>query len=239
MLIIPAIDILGGKVVRLSKGDFNQTSFYDFTPLELAQKYFSLGFEWIHIVDLLGSKEGRISIQNLLGEVKTATNLKIEFGGGIRNETQIEELVSLGIDRIVVGSLSITNKNLFESAVSKFSPGKFVAAIDVLNEKIFIKGWTEDSHVGLYQHIEYCSSLGIKTFLCTDISKDGTLKGPNIEMYKNIMMRFPKINVIASGGISSIDDIKKLDEENLYAAVVGKAIYENKINLEELVKIGS
>ncbi|MBI1938723.1 MAG: 1-(5-phosphoribosyl)-5-[(5-phosphoribosylamino)methylideneamino]imidazole-4-carboxamide isomerase [Ignavibacteriales bacterium] len=238
MLIIPAIDILGGKVVRLSKGDFNQSTFYDFSPLELAVKYFSAGFEWIHIVDLLGSKEGKIGIQNLLGEIKASVNIKIEFGGGIRNETQIEELISLGVDRIVVGSLSITNKKLFENVVSKFSPEKFIAAIDVMNEKVFIKGWTEDSHVGLYQHIEYCSLLGMKTFLCTDISKDGTLKGPNNDMYKNIMTRFPKINVIASGGISSIEDIKKLNEHNLYAAVVGKAIYENKINLEELVKIG-
>lgn len=239
MLIIPAIDILNNKVVRLRKGDFNQATYYDTTPLEVAERYNSSGFKWVHIVDLAASVDGNISTLSIIQQIKEKTKLKIEFGGGIRNQEQVKKLIEAGVDKIIIGSLAITNKTQFEKIIDKFGKEKFIAAIDSNKEKILIKGWTQQSSISIYEHIKYCSELGIDTFLCTDVSRDGTLSGSNKELYEKIINQFPDINLIASGGIGSIHDILMLSQINLFAVIVGKAIYENKIKLEDLIKIGS
>ena len=238
MIAIPAIDILENKIVRLRKGDFNQVTFYERTPIEQVKLYESFGFEWVHIVDLAGSKDGKVNISELLNQIKTETKVKIEFGGGIRNKETVDHLFQLGVDRVIIGSLSVKNKQEFEKIVKSYPSEKFVVATDVQNGMIAVTGWLETSNVSLSSHIEYCFSLGINTFLCTDISKDGMLSGLNFEMYENLMREFPDINVIASGGVKDIEDIKETAKRNLYGAVIGKAIYENKIDLKELSEIG-
>lgn len=235
MLIIPAIDILDNKVARLTKGDFNQATFYDITPLEVAKRYNNAGFSWVHIVDLSATLNEKINILPIIEEIKKETFLKVEFGGGIRSAEQVNQLFVAKVDRIIIGSLSIKNKNEFEKIIKKFGAENFVVAIDSSNEKILTKGWTEESGISIYEHISYCSSLGIDTFLCTDVSRDGTLKGSNYQLYKKVMNKFPNIKLIASGGVGSLHDIILLKSINLYAVIVGKAIYENKIKLEDLI----
>lgn len=237
MLIIPAIDIYENKVVRLNKGNFKNISFYENTPLQQAKIFESEGFGLIHIVDLLGSKSGKYTALETIKEIKSKTNLKIQFGGGIRSLETAKIVFDSGIDFIVIGSLSVKNRNEFESIIEKFSPQKLIAAIDVKDDTIFIQGWTEKTKISLYDHINYCLNLGIEKFLCTDINKDGMLTGSNVDLYKSIINNYKKIKLIASGGIKNLDDIKKLNTLNLYGAVVGKAIYENKINLKELPKV--
>ncbi|MCK9425086.1 MAG: 1-(5-phosphoribosyl)-5-[(5-phosphoribosylamino)methylideneamino]imidazole-4-carboxamide isomerase [Ignavibacteriaceae bacterium] len=238
MLIIPAIDLYENKIVRLRKGDFNQVTFYKQTPLEKAKKFEQHGFEWLHIVDLLGSKTGTISVEGIIREIKKETILKIEFGGGVRNSQMVSQLFEIGIDKIILGSISVKNKIEFESIVTNFPPQNFIIAVDALDEMIAVSGWTESTAISIYEHIKYCLQFGLTHFLCTDISKDGMLTGTNIELYKNILARFPNINLIASGGIKDLDDVKKVNELKPYGVVIGKAIYENKIDLKELAQVG-
>ncbi len=239
MLIIPAIDLLDNKVVRLTQGAYDDPTFYNYSPMELALKYEELGFKWLHVVDLRAAKTGKISSLPILKEIKDKTKLSLQFGGGIRSINQVDELFECGVDRIIIGSLSIQDKDEFEKISAKHDAHKLVIAIDSSEEHILTLGWTENSGISIYEHIDYCSGLNVKTFLCTDISKDGTLSGPNAALYEKIMLKHPDINLIASGGISSLHDIVMLQSLDLYAAVVGKAIYENKIKLEDLANIGS
>ncbi len=237
MKIIPAIDIIDGKVVRLSKGKYESKVIYEKTPLEQAEIYNDLGFDWLHIVDLSGSKEGKINTIKILKEIKNKTNLKIEFGGGIRTKQDVITLNNIGVDGIIIGSLSITNKQEFESVFNNIEPNKIIIATDVLDYNIRIKGWTENTNVHLFNHIEYCTALGVPNFLCTDIAVDGMLTGPNFNLYKSTLEKFPEIKLTASGGVSNLNDIIKLQELPLRGVVVGKAIYENKIDLKELAKL--
>ncbi|MFH0735893.1 MAG: 1-(5-phosphoribosyl)-5-[(5-phosphoribosylamino)methylideneamino]imidazole-4-carboxamide isomerase [bacterium] len=234
MLIIPAIDIIDGEVSRLTKGDFKSVIKYSGSVLDYAKLYESIGIEWLHVVDLKASVTGNITCFDIIKEIKENTNLKIEFGGGIKSITNAEKLIDIGVDRLIIGSISITNKTEFEKIANYYDSSKIVVAVDTLDEKISVKGWTELSSVNIFNHIEYCQSLGIKYYLCTDISKDGMLGGVNISLYKKIQKQFPDIYLIASGGVSNINDIKLINKANMYAVVVGKAIYENKISLEEL-----
>ena len=234
MLIIPAIDIIDSKVVRLSKGDYGVKKEYAFSPVEQAGIFYENGFSYLHIVDLLGSKEGTTSVLGTIEQIKKNYNVSIQLGGGIRKYEDVENAFKRGVDKIILGSLSITDKNEFERILSSFHKEKIIIASDTLNEEIMIKGWTESAGINIYKHIEYCISLGLRYFLCTDISKDGMLQGAAVNLYKSILDRFPGIKLIASGGISCIDDLKLLNELEIYGVVVGKAIYENKIGLKEL-----
>jgi len=237
MIIIPAIDIFENKVVRLSKGDFEEIKFYDKTPLEQAKKFESTGFSLIHIVDLIGSKSGNITALKILSEIKSGTNLKIQFGGGIRSKSTVDELFSAGVDYVIMGSLAIKNPEEFKMIVEKHSPEKIIVAADIKNSMIKITGWTEETSISLNQLIESSSAVGITKFICTDISRDGMLLGPNVDLYKRILEDHPGIDLIASGGVRDINDIIELRKINPYAVVIGKAIYENKIDLKELSKI--
>lgn len=239
MLIIPAIDLYDNKIVRLRKGDFNQVTFYEQTPLAQAKEFEQHGFEWLHMVDLLGSKTGTISVDKIIQGVKKETKLKIEFGGGVRNVQSVSQLFEIGVAKIILGSISVKNKNEFEAIVKNFPPQNFIIAVDALDEKLAVSGWTEATAISIYEHIEYCLQFGLTQFLCTDISKDGMLTGTNVELYQKILSRFPNINLIASGGIKDLDDVKKVREINPYGVVIGKAIYESKIDLKELAKVGS
>jgi phosphoribosylformimino-5-aminoimidazole carboxamide ribotide isomerase len=236
MLVIPAIDIYENSIVRLRKGDFGSITYYKNTPLQQAKLYDSLGFQSVHIVDLIGSKTGKLTSFDSIEKIKAATNLKIEFGGGIRDEKTVSKLFAAGVDFVIIGSLSIKNKSEFELILHNYPAEKIIAAIDAKDEKVKITGWIEDTSISIYSHIEYCSKLGVKKFLCTDISKDGMLTGTNIELYKKIIEKYKDVQLIASGGVKDIEDLKSLNEINPYAVVVGKAIYEEKINLKELAK---
>ena len=237
MLIIPAIDIIDGKVVRLSKGEYNSVVNYNIDPIEQAKIYNEFGFEWLHVVDLSGSKDGKIETIKIIEEIKKTTKLKIEFGGGIRSLNDVIDLYNIGVEGIIIGSLSITNKNEFESIFDKIEPSKIIIAADVLDYQIRIKGWTENSNIHLFDHIEYCNKLKIDNFLCTDIAVDGMLTGPSYNLYKSVAEKYPNIKLTASGGVSSIHEILQLKYLPLRGVVIGKAIYENKINLEELAKL--
>jgi len=237
MLIIPAIDIYENSIVRLKKGDFESITYYKNTPIQQAKLYDSLGFKIVHIVDLVGSKTGKLTALESIEKIKAETNLKIEFGGGIRDEKTVSELFSAGIDFVIIGSLSVKNKTEFELILKNYPAEKIITAIDAKDEMLKIAGWTENTSISIYSHIDYCSGLGIKKFLCTDISKDGMLTGTNIDLYKKIMDNYKDIQLIASGGVKDIDDLKSLKELNPYAVVVGKAIYEEKINLKELAEL--
>ncbi len=234
MLIIPAIDIIDNSVVRLTEGRYDEVKKYNSTPVEQAVKFDKLGFEWLHVIDLIASRDGTINTINIITEIKAKTELKLEFGGGIRSFNDVNELIEAGVDRVIIGSMSVKDKSDFEKAASEFGPDKIVVASDVLNEFIQIKGWTENSGVSISDHIEYCRALGLDTFLVTDIKKDGLLMGPSKELYKNLLNDYPSIKLIASGGVSKMMDLQELRGLNCYAAVVGKAIYENKIDMKEL-----
>ncbi len=237
MHIIPAIDIIDGEVVRLSKGKYESKVSYDKSPLEQAKLYNDFGFKWLHIVDLSGSKDGKINTIKIIEKIGKETNLNLEFGGGIRTKQDVNDLINIGIDKVIIGSMSITNKAMFESIFEDVKPDKIIVAADVLDFKIRIKGWTEDSNVHLFDHIKYCKQLGIENYLCTDIAVDGMLTGPNIDLYKTTLEKFPDIKLTASGGVSNIEDVKKLIKFSVRGIVVGKAIYENKIDLKELAKL--
>lgn len=237
MLIIPAIDILDGKLVRLEKGNYNSGKVYSDDPFSVASLFDEIGFDLIHIVDLSGSKQGKIQTIDLLKKIKSNLGIKIQFGGGIRSADDAKLLLEIQVDFLVIGSLSIINPEEYEKIISLTGSDKIVNAIDSENELVRIKGWTENSQISVYDHIEFCFSKGTTKFLCTDITKDGMLSGPNLSLYKKIKELFPQINLTASGGISSLSDVLELKEINIYVAVIGKAIYENKIDLKELKKI--
>jgi phosphoribosylformimino-5-aminoimidazole carboxamide ribotide isomerase len=234
LLIIPAIDIYNKKTVRLSKGNYNDVTYYPLSPLDQAIKFAQLGFKRIHIVDLLGSAKGEVTIIDILKSIKEKTDVEIEFGGGIRSEENVRLLKSIGIDKIIIGSLAVKDKPLFQSLLRSNDPSLFIISADVNNKKIAVHGWTETTSVSLNEHIEYCSSLGIDQFLCTDISRDGMLQGTNTQLYIEIMNDFKDIKLIASGGINNIQNVITLKELNMYGTIVGKAIYENTIDLQEL-----
>lgn len=234
MKVIPAIDIYREKVVRLTKGDFDKRMEYLGTPLDYALFYENSGFKKIHIVDLEASVTGQINIIKIIESIKANTKLNLQVGGGIKNLAAAELLINYGVDNLIIGSISITNKIEFNKIIERVTTDKIIVAADFEDGKIAIKGWKELSNITIEEHINYCKNLSISSFLCTDISKDGMLKGPNIEIYKKLLNKFPNINLIASGGISNIKDLDKLNNIGINEAVVGKAIYENKINIEEL-----
>lgn len=237
MKIIPAIDIFNNKTVRLSQGNYENITYYSLEPLQQAKLFEKSGFNRIHIVDLQGSARGEITVLEILKSIKSETGLEIEFGGGIRNINTVELLLKNGIDKIIIGSMAVVDKENFENIIHSFDPNSFIISADVNNLMIAIQGWLKTSSISLSDHINYCLSLGLDQFVCTDISKDGMLIGTNNSLYATIMKDFPKIKLIASGGIRDIEDVKAIKKMGLHGVIVGKAIYENKINLEELKSV--
>lgn len=241
MYIIPAIDILDKKVVRLSEGNYESATFYDVTLEEMIERYQSNGTEFVHIIDLNGAK-GDFSNQDYLFDIIRKTEMKVQYGGGVRSIDKVKELIDAGIHRVIVGTQAITNPD-FLLDLSKAFNGKeqasscqdqIVVAIDVLDEVIKYSGWMESSPIKLMDYVDTCLNLGFFRFLCTDINKDGKLGGAGVELYQKLLDHSPFIKLIASGGISSMDDIRAVKEYKVEACVVGKAIYEGHISIDEI-----
>ena len=232
--LIPAIDIIDGQCVRLTKGDYDQKTVYRDSPAEVAKEFEQKGFKRLHVVDLDGAKSKHIVNDEVLRRITTETNLTIDFGGGIKTDEDIEKAFSAGAAMVTVGSIAVTQPELFIGWLEKYGADRMILGADVRNGKISINGWKEDSAEDLLPFLRKYIDAGVKTVLCTEISKDGTLQGPAIELYKEVMAAYPTLHLIASGGVSSIDDIKALDRAGIPAVVFGKAIYEGKINLNEL-----
>ena len=232
--LIPAIDIINGQCVRLTKGDYDQKTVYRDSPAEVACEFEKIGFQRLHVVDLDGAKSKHIVNRAVLHHITTETNLKVDFGGGIKTDTDIETAFANGAQMVTVGSIAVTNPDLFISWMEKYGAERMILGADVRNGKISINGWKEDSQEDLLPFLRKYIEAGVRTVLCTEISKDGTLQGPAIELYTQVMEAYPELHLIASGGVSSFADIQALDKAGIPAVVFGKAIYEGKINLKEL-----
>ena len=233
--LIPAIDIINGQCVRLTKGDYDQKTVYHDSPAEVAREFETLGFKRLHVVDLDGAKSKHIVNDGVLKTITTETSLIVDFGGGIKTNEDIEKAFEAGASMVTVGSIAVTNPDLFMGWIEKYGAERMILGADVRNGKISINGWKEDSTEDLLPFLKKYINAGVKNVLCTEISKDGTLAGPAIDLYKQVMDAYPQLHLIASGGVSSKEDIMALDAAGIPAVVVGKAIYEGKINLKALM----
>ena len=231
--LIPAIDIIDGKCVRLTKGDYDQKTVYG-EPLDMALEFEHIGFKRLHVVDLDGAKSKHIVNEAVLKAITTETNLTVDFGGGIKTDEDIEKAFASGASMVTVGSIAVTQPELFMGWMEKYGAEKMILGADVRHGKISINGWKEDSNEDLLPFLKKYVDAGVRNVLCTEISKDGTLAGPAIDLYKQVMDAYPELHLIASGGVSSKEDIMALDAADIPAVVFGKAIYEGKINLKEL-----
>ena len=234
MQIIPAIDIIDGKCVRLSKGDYEQKKIYNEHPLEVAKQFEDAGLTRLHLVDLDGAKEGEVKNWKVLEAIAANTNLVIDFSGGISSEKNVQITFNSGAAYAAIGSIAVKNEPLFLSWLKKFGVEKFMVGADVLDEKLQIKGWTEPTEIHILDFLQKYTTLGISQFFCTDISKDGLLQGASIELYKKIMEKIKGIQLIASGGVSTVEDLTELKNIGCSGAIVGKAIYEGRITLKEI-----
>ncbi|MBE6780425.1 MAG: 1-(5-phosphoribosyl)-5-[(5-phosphoribosylamino)methylideneamino]imidazole-4-carboxamide isomerase [Ruminococcaceae bacterium] len=235
MLIYPAIDIFSGKAVRLFKGDYAQMTVYSEHPEDVASDFLKSGATHIHLVDLEGAKTGETPNIKTVMKIKEMTGLFCEIGGGIRSMEVIDRYISAGVDRVILGTAAVTNEGFVEKAVEKYGE-KIAVGVDIKNGLVAIKGWTETSDLNAFDFCEKMQKIGVKTIICTDISKDGAMQGTNHELYRELSGKF-SLDIIASGGVSSIDDIKRLADLRLHGAIVGKAYYTGAINLQEAIEV--
>lgn len=234
MKIIPAIDIINGKCVRLTKGDYTTQKVYNEKPIEVAKSFEAHGITNLHLVDLDGAKAGQIINYKILQEIASNTGLKIDFGGGLKTNNDVEIAFEFGANQITGGSIAVKNPLLFEEWILRFGHEKIILGADVSNGKIAVSGWQEESNEALIPFIQHYQTKGIQSVICTDISKDGMLEGPSFELYKSILQKIQNIKLIASGGISTFDELPKLAELGCHGVIIGKAIYENRITLKQL-----
>jgi len=232
--LIPAIDIIDGKCVRLTKGDYDQKTVYRDDPAEVAREFEEMGFKRLHVVDLDGAKSKHIVNVDVLRRITSDTNLKVDFGGGIKTEEDIRIAFENGAAMVTVGSIAVTQPDLFLSWIERFGADKMILGADVRNGMISINGWKEDSNEALLPFLKKYVEHGVKNVLCTEISKDGTLGGPAIPLYQEIMATYPSLHLIASGGVSCTDDILELQRKGIPAVVFGKAFYEGRIDISQL-----
>lgn len=231
---IPAIDIVGRKCVRLAQGDYNASKIYSDNPLKIAKEFEKAGIKRLHVVDLDGAKNKHTVNVDILKSITSETNLKVDFGGGIKTDEDIRIAFDCGAAMVTVGSVAVTDRSLFERWLEEYGPERIILGADVRDGKVSVNGWKDDTDNDLVPFLEYYVSKGVKNVLCTDISKDGMLSGPAFDLYSKVMHVFPEINLIASGGISSVDDIRELDRLGVPSVVFGKAYYEGKITLDDL-----
>lgn len=232
--IIPAIDIIDGECVRLTRGDYSQKSSYFKEPLEVALRFEDCGVKRLHIVDLDGAKASAPVNLKVLERIATRTNLDIEFGGGIKSDEAITDIFNAGACRAICGSIAIKSPEMFERWIGRYGAEKMILGADTIDGKIAISGWLETASIGVEQIIERFEPAGLNQVICTDISKDGMLEGPSTQLYTALQSRFPSIDITVSGGISSLEDIIELDQKGLRSVIVGKAIYEGRITIEML-----
>ncbi len=235
MRVIPAIDIIEGKCVRLTKGDYNTKKIYNESPLEVAKEFEASGIEYIHVVDLDGAKASHIVNFKVLEQIATNTNLMIDFGGGLKTNEDLHIAFESGANQITGGSIAVKEPEVFESWIEDYGPDKIILGADCKNENIAISGWQEESTLKVVPFINGYQSKGIEYVICTDIAKDGMLEGPSFELYKRIINEASKeLKLIASGGISTFDELPKLEVLGCNGVIIGKAIYENRISLKQL-----
>ncbi len=239
MQIIPAIDVIDGKCVRLTQGDYSQKKIYNEHPLEVAKQFEDAGLKRLHLVDLDGAKAGKVKNWNVLETIASKTSLSIDFGGGIKREEDVKIVFNSGATMTTVGSIAVKNETEFVRWLLIFGADKFLLGADVKDEKIAVSGWTETTDIWVYDFIQKYMEHGVEQVFCTDVNKDGKLEGPSSELYKNIIAKFPQLHFIASGGISSLKNIEELVEMGCGGVIIGKAIYENKISLKELTNFAS
>lgn len=232
--LIPAIDIIDGKCVRLTKGDYDQKTIYNEDPVSQAIEFQRLGFRRLHIVDLDGAKSKHIVNDAVLKAITQATDLTVDFGGGIKSEADIEKAFVAGAHMVTIGSVAVTEPDMFLGWLSKYGADRIILGADVRNDMVSINGWKEDSSEALLPFLEKYINAGVRNVLCTEISKDGTLAGPAIELYRKVMNQYPHLHLIASGGVSCNADICQLENNGIPAVVFGKAYYEGKIDIKEL-----
>ncbi|MBN2744770.1 1-(5-phosphoribosyl)-5-[(5-phosphoribosylamino)methylideneamino] imidazole-4-carboxamide isomerase [Breznakibacter xylanolyticus] len=232
--LIPAIDLIDGKCVRLSKGDYDTKKIYNENPLEVALEFEAHGIQRLHLVDLDGAKAGRIINHKVLETIASKTGLVIDFGGGLKTSEDLRIAFESGASMVTGGSIAVKNPDEFTGWVQKYGSGKIILGSDVKDRKIAVSGWLETSNLELFPFLEDYMAKGITQTICTDISKDGMLEGPSLELYEEIQARFPSLFLIASGGVSSMDDIEKLHQAGVPAVIFGKAIYEGRISMAEI-----
>ncbi|MFC0777269.1 1-(5-phosphoribosyl)-5-[(5-phosphoribosylamino)methylideneamino]imidazole-4-carboxamide isomerase [Flavobacterium sp. HJSW_4] len=234
MRIIPAIDIIDGKCVRLSKGDYDTKIIYNENPLEVAKSFEAHGIEYLHLVDLDGAKSSKIVNYKILEQIATQTSLKIDFGGGLKSDDDLRIAFESGANQITGGSIAVKNRTIFEKWISEYGTEKIILGADAKDEKIAVSGWLEESNEDLVPFIQDYQSKGIQYVICTDIAKDGMLQGPSFDLYSKILAEAKGIKLIASGGISTFDELPKLAELGCEGTIIGKAIYEERISLKQL-----
>lgn len=231
--LIPAIDIIDGQCVRLSQGDYNSKKVYG-NPVDMAREFESLGFHRLHVVDLDGAKNKHVVNIDTLRAITHNTSLRVDFGGGVKTNEDLDRVLDAGAELVTAGSIAITHPELYMEWLEKYGADHIILGADVRNGHVSINGWLEDSDVQLTDYLERYMQAGTRNVLCTEISRDGMLSGPAIPLYKDIMERYPECHLIASGGVSCIDDIRQLEANGIPAVVFGKAIYEGKIQLKDL-----
>lgn len=234
--IIPAVDIIGGQCVRLSQGDFEQQTKYDDDPLAIARSFEAAGLERLHLVDLDGAKTGQVVNRAVLEKITRETKLKVDFSGGIKTRQEIEALLETGASWISIGSMAAKEPATFLSWLDEFGPDKLMLGADVKEESILIRGWQEQTSWHVFDFIGQYYSRGLRQVFCTDITLDGMLQGPSITLYRKIMDRFPDLYLIASGGVANLEDIDRLEQTGCKGVIIGKAIYEGRISLEDLAR---
>ncbi|MEM5564792.1 1-(5-phosphoribosyl)-5-[(5-phosphoribosylamino)methylideneamino]imidazole-4-carboxamide isomerase [Psychroserpens sp. AS72] len=234
MRIIPAIDIIDGKCVRLTKGDYSTKKVYNENPIEVAKEFEGAGIQYLHVVDLDGAKAKHIVNYKVLEQITSKTNLKIDFGGGLKSDEDLHIAFNSGAKQITGGSIAVKDAERFESWINKYGGTKIILGADCNNEKIAVSGWQEESNLEVIPFIKSYENKGIKYVICTDIAKDGMLEGPSFDLYKRILSATKDIKLIASGGVTSIDDLNKLEDLGCEAAIIGKALYEGHIKLSDL-----
>ncbi len=236
MEIIPAIDIIEGKCVRLTKGDYAQKKIYNEDPLEVAKQFEANGLNRLHLVDLDGAKAKEIINWRVLEKITNNTKLVVDFGGGLKSDKDLDIAFNCGASMITGGSIAVKNRDIFLSWVQKYGADKIFLGADVMNENIAVNGWQEGTELKLIPFLDDYTQEGLKMVICTDISRDGMLQGPAVDLYKKILEVFPDLFLVASGGVSCMQDVYDLKEANVPAVIIGKAIYEGKINISELIK---
>ncbi len=235
--IIPAIDIIGGKCVRLTQGDYAQQKTYNENPLEVAQSFEDAGITRLHLVDLDGAKQKRIINHKVLETLASKTKLHIDFGGGVQSDEMIQLAFDYGAKQVTGGSVAVKNPELFESWLQSYGGEKIILGADARDEKIAISGWEEATEKSVYEFVGEYIKKGAKYTISTDVAKDGLLQGPSFDLYQNLQDQFPDLHIIASGGVATFDDIVKLNEMNIFGVIVGKAIYEGRVTLKQLAEL--
>ena len=233
MLIFPAIDLYGGKAIRLYKGDYQQMTVYSDSPVSVARDFEQKGAKWVHLVDLEGAKNGTTPNIEVVSQIARETSLLCEIGGGIRNMETVERYFEAGVSRVILGTAAVTDENFLTEAVDRYGE-KIAVGVDIKDGMVAIKGWVEKSEYNAFDFCEKMQKIGVKTIICTDISKDGAMKGANHALYRELSEKFD-MQIVASGGVSSMEDVEKLAGLDIYGAIIGKAYYTGAIDLREAI----